>query len=51
MEEQRRRDVDILGWGVGRGGDRVDLWSDVVPRDRKSGDSELGRVSKPGYGS
>ena len=39
MEEPRSRDVDILGWGVGGGGVRVELWSDVVPRDRKSEES------------
>ena len=39
MEEPRRRDVDILGWRVGGGGVRVELWSGVVPRDRKSGES------------
>ena len=38
MEEPRRRDVDILGWGVGRVFVRVDLLSGVVPRDRKSGE-------------
>ena len=39
VEEPRRRDVDILGCGVGGGGVRVQLWSGVVPRDRKSGES------------
>ena len=39
MEEPRRRDVDILGWGLGGGGVRIELWSDVVPRNRKSGES------------
>ena len=37
MEEPRRRDADILGWGVGEGFVRVELFSGVVPRDRKSG--------------
>ena len=37
MEEPRRRDVDILGWGGG-GFVWVDLLSGVVPRDRKSGE-------------
>ena len=36
MEEPHRRDVDILGWGVGGGFVRVELLSGVVPRDRKS---------------
>ena len=35
MEEPRRRDVDILGWRVGGGGVRIELCSDVVPRDRR----------------
>ena len=40
MEEPRLRDVDILGLGWGGGGGvRVELWSGVVPRDRKSGGS------------
>ena len=39
VEEPRRRDVDVLGWGMGRGGVRVELWSGVVPRDRKSEES------------
>ena len=40
MEEPRRRDVDILGWGgVGGGGVQVELWSDVVPRDHNSEES------------
>ena len=37
MEEPRRRDVGV---GVGGGGVRVQLWSAVVPRDRKSEESE-----------
>ena len=31
--------VDILGWGVRGGSVRVELWSGVVPRDRKSRES------------
>ena len=40
MEEPRRRDVDILGWGGWGGGGFVwvDLLSGLVPRDRKSGE-------------
>ena len=38
MEEPRRRDVDILGWGVGGGFVRVELFSGVVPGDPKSGE-------------
>ena len=37
MEEPRRRDVDVLGWGVGEGFVWVELLSGVVLRDRKSG--------------
>ena len=38
VEEPRHRDVDILGWGVGGGGVRVEMWSGV-PRDGKSRES------------
>ena len=42
VEEPRRRDVDILGWwekGGWGGRGPVELWSGVVPRYRKSGES------------
>ena len=39
MEEPCGRDVDIFRSGVGGGGVRLELWSGVVPRDCKSGES------------
>ena len=49
MEEPRSRDVDIMGWGVGGGGVRVELWFGVVPRDRTSEESvSLGMGHRPG---
>ena len=39
MEDPRRRDVDIVGWGVGGGGVRVELWSGHGGRQPSSDDS------------